>query len=119
MKLLKQDGMSLKPVLIMLAMVGGLVYYMMKDIKKIKSSRPVMNTQSEDLPVLDSSADTRVPRQEELLTALAMNLKRPGICQNAFINREGKLAKFLNSDEIPKSENIVKIIIDVNQLSCI
>jgi hypothetical protein len=112
MKLLNQDGLSLKPVLIMLALIGGLVYYMMKDIKKIKSNQSVTKTNSEDLPVLDSPSETKLFPHDELLKLLAIKLRRPGVCQNAFVNREGKLAKFLNSDEIPKSEDIVKIVID-------
>lgn len=39
MKLLNENGMSLKPIAVMLVILGGLGYYIMNDIKKLQNVR--------------------------------------------------------------------------------
>ncbi|MFP5490848.1 MAG: hypothetical protein ACLGG0_05065 [Bacteriovoracia bacterium] len=119
MKLLNQNGMSLKPVAVMLVILASLTYYILNDIKKIQTI-PVNNKAKANEP---SATNSPAPRpdsakggtvglsHEEWLVQLAEELKKPGVCQSAFINREGKLAKFLNTEEIPPAEDIVKVML--------
>ena len=120
MKFHNQDGMSLKPVAVMLVILAGLTYYILNDIKKIqtipankssKASEPTKETPPVEIRTSETDAEIKAISHEEVLIQLEKELKKPDVCQTAFINREGKPAKFLNSEDFPPGEDIVKVMI--------
>jgi hypothetical protein len=118
MKLLNQNGMSLKPIAVMLVILAGLTYYILNDIKKIQTIPVNGKNKTAEVPAEVASEKKTVPNEAnkkpdvELIQKLIEGLKKPGACPTAFINRDGRPAKFLNTEEIPANEDIVKIILN-------
>jgi hypothetical protein len=113
MKLFKQDGMSLKPIAIMLAILGGLIYYMMRDIKKLQTLTPNAKSKTTDQLAENSEKSAKIQAlpHEEIINKLSEELKKPGVCASAFQNRAGSAGKFFNSEDLPPTEDIVKVSI--------
>lgn len=117
MKRFNQSGMSMKPVAIMLVLLAGLTFYILNDIKKIQTLSPNSKTKNSELPAETSAGTNTISVEQvsksfdELISQLEIDLKKPGACTTGLINREGKAAKFLNTEEIPPSEDIVKIML--------
>lgn len=117
MKRFNQSGMSMKPVAIMLVLLAGLTFYILNDIKKIQTIPTNNKTKTNQTPVGASaekepvSVETKSNVHNEVLLQLTEELKKPGVCSTAFISREGKAAKFLNTEEIPSAEDVVKIML--------